>query len=127
MGAIAGKASQEELNNLRSVGELFGLAYQIADDLIDNFEGTGKTKGKDLSAHKLTYLTFMSPEEARNKISSLIEEAKLLLRSFGSRAQPLYDQKTGASLVLNTHCVALGVGRGQAVKTSLREGMQTPS
>ncbi|MBP6218607.1 MAG: hypothetical protein KA436_08480 [Oligoflexales bacterium] len=38
-----------------------------------------------------------------------------------------FDQKTGASLVLNTHCVALGVGRGQAVKTSLREGMQTPS
>ena len=56
-GLIAG-ASEPELDKLRAYGQRIGLAFQIADDILDvtsTSEQLGKTAGKDLAAHKATY------------------------------------------------------------------------
>jgi geranylgeranyl diphosphate synthase, type II len=66
MGAIVGGASEQEVSAFRTFGSNIGLAFQIIDDLVDDKEGTGKSKGKDEQAGKLTYLRLMSIEEAMN-------------------------------------------------------------
>src|ERR1044072_2849369 len=56
-GLIAG-ASDEQIEKLRAYGERIGLAFQIADDMLDvtsTSEQLGKTPGKDQAARKATY------------------------------------------------------------------------
>ncbi len=91
LGAIAGGASAEDVLKLRTVGELFGLAFQINDDLLDEVEGTGKTPAKDKAANKFTYLSLMSREEASAKVSELSVQACTLLQPFGEKALTLQN------------------------------------
>lgn len=89
LGAIAGGASLQEVAIMRCIGERFGLAYQIMDDLIDENEGTGKSSGKDRSAGKLTYLSLMSKEEALAKVDEILKEIRADLKFYGEKAIPL--------------------------------------
>lgn len=89
LGAIAGGASSHEVDILRKVGEDFGLAFQIMDDLIDENEGTGKSVGKDKALGKLTYLKFMDSHEAFSKASVLMEEICKSLQIFGDKGSSL--------------------------------------
>lgn len=89
LGALAGRASLEQVEVLRRVGERFGLAYQIMDDLIDDNKNTGKSSGKDKTSGKLTYLSLMSREDAQKKVEQILEEISSDLRAFGEKAQPL--------------------------------------
>ncbi|MGI6216415.1 MAG: polyprenyl synthetase family protein [Coriobacteriales bacterium] len=60
VGAIAGGGTESEISGLREFGRMFGLAFQIHDDLLDITcdEGeTGKKRGMDIAAGKLTYMT----------------------------------------------------------------------
>ncbi|GBD33031.1 Farnesyl diphosphate synthase [bacterium HR33] len=83
IGAIAGGAGQRKLSAIRAYGEALGLAFQIADDLLD-ITGTaaelGKAAGKDRDRKKATFATAMSVEEARARARHYAEEAVAHLR-----------------------------------------------
>lgn len=89
MGAHAASASSKQVEQMGKFGEKLGLAFQICDDLLDEMEGTGKSLGKDTHQGKLTYLRFMSREEAASAAAQLTREAEEILHSFGSRSAPL--------------------------------------
>ena len=53
---------------LKTVGELIGLAFQVRDDILDvtaSFEEIGKTPQKDLQAEKSTYPALLGLDEAK--------------------------------------------------------------
>lgn len=74
-GAIIAGANEKELNDVSKFAEEFGLAFQIADDILDEistFEEMGKTLGKDKYSGKLTYVKLYGIEEAKCKLSCLL-------------------------------------------------------
>jgi geranylgeranyl diphosphate synthase type II len=78
VGGIIAGASGGQLDKLRAYGERIGLAFQIADDMLDvtsTSEQLGKTPGKDQAAHKATYPAIhgMAASEARAR--ELVDEA----------------------------------------------------
>lgn len=76
-GAIIGGASDEKLDIITDFAKKFGLAFQIADDILDEtstFEKMGKTLGKDKAEGKLTYVSLYGLEEAKCKLSCLTDE-----------------------------------------------------
>ncbi|MDH4229836.1 MAG: polyprenyl synthetase family protein [Nitrospirota bacterium] len=92
MGALAAGADTATLVALTDFGRTIGLAFQVADDVLDETADTatlGKTAGKDSAQGKLTYPLLMGTEEARNFARSLKDEAITRLTSFGPGAAPL--------------------------------------
>lgn len=79
---------------LRRYGECLGLAFQIADDILD-VEGSatdvGKAVGKDADAGKATFVSLMGLESARAKARSLVDEACDALSPYGVQADVLRD------------------------------------
>jgi geranylgeranyl diphosphate synthase type II len=70
LGGIASGASPEVLTALRTYGEELGLAFQVADDVLDataTSEVLGKTAGKDAEVAKSTYVGLLGVEEARRE------------------------------------------------------------
>jgi geranylgeranyl diphosphate synthase type II len=93
-GALYATASPEDLARITTYGEKIGLAFQIADDLLDELSSTeelGKTAGKDREQHKATYPAFYGIEASRRKASELVEEACESLKPYGARAQRLCE------------------------------------
>lgn len=88
-GALLGQADPKPL--LRFAADL-GLAFQIADDLLD-VEGdaatVGKAVGKDADAGKATFVSLMGVEAARDRALSLVHAAQDALLPFGPRAASL--------------------------------------
>jgi geranylgeranyl diphosphate synthase type II len=92
MGAICGGATQKQFNNLCEYGLHVGLAFQIADDILDetsSSEQLGKTAGKDLKAAKCTYPAIVGLEKAREVQQKLTSEAIAMLKPFGQKADTL--------------------------------------
>jgi farnesyl diphosphate synthase len=92
MGAILAKVPTEGRTNLRGYARDIGLAFQIADDLIDhegNAAAAGKAVGKDASAGKQTFVSLLGPERAREQARRLVEQAVDLLASHGIEADML--------------------------------------
>jgi farnesyl diphosphate synthase len=91
-GAILGQASAAARKALAAYAEDLGLAFQIADDLLDA-EGTeaevGKKVGKDAAAGKATFITHLGLEGARQRAQSLALQAAKHLDLYGSKAQIL--------------------------------------
>src|SRR5205823_13602952 len=90
-GAILAKGTPQQVAQLGTYGEKIGLAFQIADDVLDivgDKKKLGK-KGSDEANKKLTYPAIYGLEVSRKKAGVLIEEAKAALKSFGTRAQVL--------------------------------------
>jgi geranylgeranyl diphosphate synthase type II len=78
-GAIIGGADDEQLKVVTEFAKNFGLAFQIADDILDEtstFEKTGKTLGKDKEEGKLTYVSLYGLEKAKCKLSCLADECR---------------------------------------------------
>ncbi|MBI3595839.1 MAG: polyprenyl synthetase family protein [Nitrospirae bacterium] len=92
IGAILGRAGTEALSSVTVYGEKVGLAFQVADDLLD-LEGTeketGKRVGKDGAHQKLTYPMVVGLEKSKRFADRLIREAQEALTSFGPEADPL--------------------------------------
>merc|ERR1711871_588884 len=91
-GAILAGASEEDVKNLETYAEKIGLAFQIADDILDvtaTSEELGKTAGKDEEVNKTTYVKLLGLEESKKEATKIIGEAKAALSKYGDKAAPL--------------------------------------
>ncbi len=91
-GAILGKATQGASHALHAYAHDLGLAFQIADDLLD-VEGdentVGKRTGKDEEAGKATFVSLLGAERAREQAQMLVAQACEHLDLFGEKADSL--------------------------------------
>ena len=88
-GAIAATGSDQGLG---PAGQKLGLAFQIADDLLDLTASTadlGKRAGKDAAAGKATLPALLGVEEARRRADEYCEEALQALAGLGDTAEAL--------------------------------------
>ncbi len=91
-GAILGKASNEEREALTAYANDLGLAFQIADDLLDiegNVEEIGKAVRKDNSAGKATFVSILGVGGARKEAERIAKRAVSHLDTFDDRANLL--------------------------------------
>jgi farnesyl diphosphate synthase len=91
-GAIMGRLPPEGRTGLRGYARDVGLAFQIADDLIDHGgseEKAGKRVGKDAAAGKQTFVSLLGPERARLQADMLIGQAIEHLQPYGEEADLL--------------------------------------
>lgn len=93
-GGILGKASTDARSVLRGYAHDIGLAFQIADDLLD-VEGTaeevGKATGKDEAAGKATFVSLLGADRARDQANMLVAQAEAHLNIFGDKAELLKE------------------------------------
>jgi len=88
-GAILGGADPAERQALVGYGQDIGLAFQIADDLLDvesTTEQLGKPAGADAQNDKATFVRHLGVEGARAKARALVASAQQRLDSFGKKA-----------------------------------------
>lgn len=93
-GAIIGKASEEDRERLAEFGSAIGLAFQLADDLLDitsDAETMGKATGKDDKAGKATLVSMHGVEWTRKQLAGLVDQAQSLLAPFEGRALILQE------------------------------------
>ncbi|RVQ69234.1 polyprenyl synthetase family protein [Croceicoccus ponticola] len=92
MGAIMGRVPPEGRAHLKSYARDIGLAFQIADDLLDHegdAELAGKALRKDAVAGKATFVSLLGAERAREQAHMLVEQAIGHLASHGEEADVL--------------------------------------
>ena len=73
-------------------GRELGIAFQIADDVLDMTEDSanlGKTAGKDQATEKVTWPAVFGIEQSQRHAAQLIEEAFAALAPYGDRAENL--------------------------------------
>lgn len=91
-GAILGGASQQAEKALLRYGRRVGLAFQIADDLLDitgSSEELGKEVGMDEARGKMTYPGVAGPAVAKETGFRLVDEAVEIIADLGPKAEPL--------------------------------------
>lgn len=94
MGARIAQADPDLIERLTQFGRNVGLAFQIADDLLDvtgDAAKLGKNVGKDASLGKMTYPGLLGIEGSRQKADDLIHDACRLLEPLGDKAMPLAE------------------------------------
>jgi geranylgeranyl diphosphate synthase, type II len=94
IGALLGGADDRLLSSITRFGEVIGLAFQIADDILDiegSTEELGKDAGSDQARGKATYPSVIGIEESRRRASELLDMAIESLDSFGEKADPLRE------------------------------------
>jgi farnesyl diphosphate synthase len=93
-GAIMGRASEKARHALHAYAHDIGLAFQIADDLLD-VEGdeaeVGKKTGKDAAAGKATFVSLLGRERAREQAGLLADQAAMHLDLFEEKGKLLRD------------------------------------
>ena len=98
-GPILAGAPIEDRERLGAFGSGIGLAFQLADDLLDvtaSAEALGKATGKDDAAGKATLVALHGVDWARHQLDGLVGQAHELLEPYGERAAML---KAAASFV----------------------------
>ena len=89
VGGILAGVNEPELDKLRAYGQRIGLAFQIADDILDvtsTSEQLGKTAGKDLAAHKATYPALHGIEKSEARMQQLVSEAIEIVAGLGGQS-----------------------------------------
>jgi farnesyl diphosphate synthase len=92
MGAILGRVPPEGRMHLRGYARDIGLAFQIADDLLDcegDEQAAGKALRKDAGAGKQTFVSLLGAERARAQARMLVEQAVAHLAQHGREADML--------------------------------------
>ena len=92
LGGRIAKADPQTLHRLQNYGIAVGLAFQIADDLLDvvgDAGKMGKNVRKDAGHGKLTYPALLGETESRRRAQALIEQACGELAAFGERGRRL--------------------------------------
>jgi geranylgeranyl diphosphate synthase type II len=93
-GGIYAGATVKDIAHLRTYGQSIGLAFQIADDVLDltqTSEQLGKTAGKDKAAEKVTYPALFGIEESLRKADALVDQACAELKKYGEAASTMKD------------------------------------
>lgn len=88
-GAIIAGASREDRERMAEFGSAIGLAFQLADDLLDvtaDAASMGKATGKDAAAGKATLVALHGIDWTRKQLSGLVAQAESLLEPFGDDA-----------------------------------------
>ena len=94
MGAVLGRLPVEGRTPLRGYARDIGLAFQIADDLLDaegDEQAAGKALRKDAVAGKETFLSLLGAPRARDQARMLVDQAIGHLSQFGSEADLLRE------------------------------------
>ncbi|WP_118857565.1 polyprenyl synthetase family protein [Sphingomonas mesophila] len=89
---IMGRQPDDARTSCRGYARNIGLAFQIADDLIDHSgdeDAAGKRVGKDAEAGKATFVSLLGEERARRQADMLVEQAIEHLASHGEEADLL--------------------------------------
>lgn len=92
LGARVARANELTINSLTNYGKCVGLAFQIADDMLDitgDQVRMGKSVQKDANHGKLTYPSLLGVEASREKARALIEEACRSIACLGDRGRRL--------------------------------------
>lgn len=92
MGAILGHVPPEGRTHLRGYARDIGLAFQIADDILDvegDPEIAGKALHKDAEAGKGTFVSLMGLDRAKQQAAMLVEQAVGQLAGYGQEAELL--------------------------------------
>ena len=92
-GALLAGAAENRRDALQQYGECIGLAFQIADDVLDvvgDKKKMGK-KGSDRDNDKLTYASLYGVDGARAKARAAVEMAHAHLKPFGRKADTLHE------------------------------------
>jgi geranylgeranyl diphosphate synthase type II len=92
MGGLCGGASPAALQALTEYGECAGLAFQIADDILNvtaTAEQLGKPVGNDEALKKLTYVAVHGLDASRKKADALVTRAADAIRSLAGDPTPL--------------------------------------
>lgn len=93
-GALLAGADAKTLEDLTHFAKLFGLAFQITDDILDvvgDAAVMGKPKGSDEKLHKSTYVSLYSLEKAREMAAETLREAEAVLAPYGEKAEVLLE------------------------------------
>ena len=91
-GAIVADASDDDVARLTRFGEVIGLAFQLADDLLDveaSPEVMGKATGKDAEAGKATLVGLWGADRTRAALKALLADSGKLLAPYEKGAQTL--------------------------------------
>jgi farnesyl diphosphate synthase len=91
-GALLANAPEADVERLTRFGEVVGLAFQLADDLLDveaSPEDMGKATGKDAEAGKATLVGLLGADQTRQELAHLLKEADTLLEPYGPAAEKL--------------------------------------
>jgi len=91
IGAVLAGADRKKVKALEEYAKNIGLAFQIADDILDVYADKkllGK-KGSDKDNNKLTYLSFYGKEKAEKDASAYVQKAKNAVKMFGKKSEIL--------------------------------------
>lgn len=94
LGALSHDADDSDVELLRQYGMALGIAFQIADDVLDHIGDqakSGKELGRDAKLDKTTYVSLYGLEGARQQAKQWSDKAIEILRPWGSRAVHLND------------------------------------
>ena len=94
VGALYARAGKRHFTALTNYGERVGLAFQIADDILDitgKQEEIGKDVGSDIKKGKKTFPSFYGLEESRRRAVEVVDKAITALKDFDRKADPLRD------------------------------------
>ena len=93
-GAILAGAGSEHREAMRNYADRIGLAFQIADDILD-IESTpemlGKQTQKDADAGKATFIDLLGLDGAKDRARELVDDAIAIMEPYGEKAQLLRD------------------------------------
>jgi farnesyl diphosphate synthase len=91
---VGPRMAEAEREPLSIYGNLLGLAFQIADDVLDatgDADTVGKAVGKDAAAGKATFVSLLGLDGAKSRAQALVEEACDALSPYGDDADTLKD------------------------------------